>query len=170
MIIVRHILIVIRNLFFSSSITSFQRSVVPERDRYREETANGLALVRGGLPKGHLLEDTDHFFVAGGEERYLDRDLSDTPVLLHHKLGEHRAGDAFVAGILRILYRSRKVSVQGVWTAGELGKHISKRHQIFIILISANTPFSLRRVPQGRADVPSVDEEHGCAASGSEFC
>ena len=37
-------------------------------------------------------------------------------------------------------------------------------------LISANTPFSLRRVPQGRADVLSVDEKCGGAASGSAFC
>ena len=44
------------------------------------------------------------------------------------------------------------------------------RYYFIKYLISANTPFSLRRVPQGRADVPSVDEEHGCAASGSEFC
>ena len=37
-------------------------------------------------------------------------------------------------------------------------------------LISANTPFSSRRVPQGRANVPTVDEKCGCATSGSAFC
>ena len=47
---------------------------------------------------------------------------------------------------------------------------VQDKERTMYFLISANTPFSLRRVPQGRADVPSVDEEHGCAASGSEFC
>ena len=37
-------------------------------------------------------------------------------------------------------------------------------------LISANTPFSLRRVPQGRAEVMPVDEKCGCSAYGSTFC
>jgi len=39
-----------------------------------------------------------------------------------------------------------------------------------LFLISANTPFNLRRVPQGRAEVMPVDEKCGCAASGSAFC
>ena len=34
--------------------------VVPERDGHGEETADRLALVRGGLPEGHLLEDSEH--------------------------------------------------------------------------------------------------------------
>ena len=37
-------------------------------------------------------------------------------------------------------------------------------------LISANTPFNLWRVPQGRAEVMPVKEKCGCAASGSAFC
>ena len=37
-------------------------------------------------------------------------------------------------------------------------------------LISANTPFSLRRVPQGRAEVMPFDEKCVGAASGSAFC
>ena len=39
-----------------------------------------------------------------------------------------------------------------------------------VFLISANTPFSLRRVPLSRAEVMPVDEKCGCAASGSAFC
>ena len=37
-------------------------------------------------------------------------------------------------------------------------------------LISANTPFSLRRVPLSRAEVMPVDEKCGRAASERDFC
>jgi len=42
--------------------------------------------------------------------------------------------------------------------------------KIACFLISANTPFSLRRVPLSRAEVMPVDEKCGCAASERDFC
>ena len=45
-----------------------------------------------------------------------------------------------------------------------------EKHGNKIYLISATPPFSLRRMPQGRADVIPADEKYGCAASGSAFC
>ena len=41
---------------------------------------------------------------------------------------------------------------------------------VCFFLISANTPFSLRRVPLSRAEVMPVDEKCGCAASERDFC